>query len=82
MSLHTAANLNNEANMLESAGDFAGAEKKHLKALQMKIAASGDQSIHVGLTKNGLGELYLTMGRLDEAQAMLEAADSIRTRML
>ncbi len=75
-----AAGLNNEALMLSRTGDLAAAEQKHLQALRVKIAASGEESIHVALTKNSLGELYLLMSELDKALEMLEAADAIRTR--
>ncbi|PVH89725.1 hypothetical protein DL98DRAFT_579513 [Cadophora sp. DSE1049] len=44
-----AAGLNNEAQALEGGGDLAGAESKHLEALRIKIAASGEQSIHTML---------------------------------
>src|SRR6187402_1273892 len=74
--------LNNQARMLERTGDLAGAEQKHLEALRVKIAASGENSIHVALTKNALGELYLKTGELDKALEMFEAADIIRTRRL
>ena len=66
--------IKNEAQALERSGDLAGADRKHLEALRMKITASGENLIHVGLTKNALDELYLDIGRLDEAKMMLEAA--------
>ena len=44
----------------------------------MKTAVSGENSIHVGLTENTLGELYLDVGLIDDARTMLEAADPIR----
>lgn len=62
--------------------DYAGAERKHLEALRIKIAATGEDSITVALTKNALGELYLTMGELEKAQPMLEGADAVRSRSL
>ncbi|KAH8593513.1 hypothetical protein B0O99DRAFT_627390 [Bisporella sp. PMI_857] len=73
-----AADLNNAANKLERSGDYLGAERKHLQALAMKIKATNENSTGVALTKNALGELYMKMNRLDEAQAMLEAAAAIR----
>jgi tetratricopeptide (TPR) repeat protein len=76
-----AAGLNNEALQLDDAGDYAGAERKHLEALRLKIQGNGEHSIQVALTKNGLGELYLKMGELDKAQNMLEGADAIRSGM-
>lgn len=74
-----AAGHNNEAGALERAGNFIGAEQKHRQALGLKITAAGEDSIPVALTKNALGELYLKMNKLDEAQTMLEAAERIRS---
>lgn len=73
-----ASKLNNEANALSMSGNHAAAEKKHLEALELKIRATGQNSIGVALTKNALGELYLKIGKLDEAAKMLEDADQIR----
>jgi predicted Zn-dependent protease len=73
-----AANLNNEANMLEMSGNYAGAEKKHLEAIALKVAAVGQDSIQAALSRNALGELYLKMNRLNDAQQMLEDADRVR----
>lgn len=53
-----AAHTYNEAQALERSGNLEGAKRKHLEALRMKIAASGEKSIHFGLTKNAPGELY------------------------
>lgn len=69
-----AIEFKNEANALMRAGNFDAAELKYLEALAMKIAATDEQSEHVGRTKNHLRELYMKMGRLDEAQKMLEDA--------
>jgi len=44
----------------------------------VKVAATGARSTGVALTKNALGEVYLTMGRLDQAQQYLEEAAEIR----
>ena len=46
----------------------------------VKIAATGEKSIGVALTKNSLGELYINMDRLDDAQKYLEEAAEIRGR--
>ena len=73
-----ASQLNNEANMLESSGNYTDAEKKHLEAIALKVAAAGQDSIQAALSKNALGELYLKMDRLDDAQKMLEDADRVR----
>lgn len=74
MDLFVASELNNEAIRLEQAGDYDGAEKKHLEALELKKKAVLGNHIGIALTQNGLGELYLKMGKLDEAQKMLDSA--------
>jgi tetratricopeptide (TPR) repeat protein len=74
-----AVNLNNEAIQLEQMGSFEEAEKKYLESLALKKRATGENSTGVALTKNALGELYMKMGRLDEAQALLEHAEQIRS---
>lgn len=73
-----AASLNNQAIELERVGNYVGAEAKHLEALHLKILGSGEYSIHVAITRNGLGELYIKMGKLDEAQEQLEKAVAVR----
>tara|TARA_R110002060_G_scaffold48924_12_gene59883 strand:+ start:1543 stop:1842 length:300 start_codon:yes stop_codon:yes gene_type:complete len=73
-----AARINHEAQVLQRSDDLANAERNHLEALRMKTAVSGENSIHVGLTENTLGELYLDVGLIDDARTMLEAADPIR----
>lgn len=44
----------------------------------MKTAAMGEKSIGVAWTKNALGEIYITLERLDDAQRYLEEAAEIR----
>ncbi|TVY20778.1 hypothetical protein LARI1_G001816 [Lachnellula arida] len=78
MEIFLASSLNNEAIELERAGNYVGAEAKHLEALRLKIIGSGEHSIHVAFTRNGLGELYLKMGKLDDAQEQLEKAVAVR----
>ena len=58
--------------------DNAQAARINHEAQRMKTAVSGENSIHVGLTENTLGELYLDVGLIDDARTMLEAADPIR----
>lgn len=78
MDIIVASDLNNEALQLESAGDFINAEKKHLQALALKKKSA--KPIGVALTENGLGELYLKMGKVDEAEKMLSSAYQARSR--
>ncbi|KAG4080217.1 hypothetical protein HA402_008288 [Bradysia odoriphaga] len=80
MDMFVASGLNNEALRLESDGNYAGAEKKHLEALDIKMNSPYGNPIGRALTQNGLGELYMKMGKLDQAQEMLEAAYKARSR--
>ncbi|EGG10555.1 uncharacterized protein MELLADRAFT_103219 [Melampsora larici-populina 98AG31] len=52
-------------------------EANILESLNREIATNGEQTRTVALYKNTLGEIYIIMGRLDEAQKMLEAAEII-----
>lgn len=78
MDIFAASDLNNEALELESEGDLIGAEKKHLAALELKMNSAFRTDIGVALTQNGLGELYLKMGKLEQAQEMLEKSYKAR----
>ncbi|KAH9944360.1 uncharacterized protein BXZ73DRAFT_87274 [Epithele typhae] len=75
-----AIELNNEAILLERQGDFAGAESKHLQAIRIKEATRGVDSITTAVSYNGLGELYATIGNLDNAEEYLIKAVSVRER--
>lgn len=70
--------LNNEAILLARQGDFAGAEQKHLLALELKERDFGRDDIRVALTLNSLGETQLKLNKLDEAEANLRRAVAIR----
>jgi len=73
--INSAITLNNEAGFLSRTGDLAGAEKKHLEALAIKIRSLGEDSIGVALTKNSLEELYLPMEGLDDTQKIFDYED-------
>ena len=72
--------LNNEALRLESQGDLAGAERKHLEAIWVKEAGLGTDDSTTAVSYNGLGELYLSMERLDKAEEYLTKALRVRER--
>lgn len=80
MDIIAAAGLNNEALRLESEGNFEAAEKKHLAALEKKLKSASRTQTGVALTQNGLGELYLKMGKLEQAKQMLEDSYAARGR--
>lgn len=61
----------------ERAGDFAAAEEAYLEAISSKERSNGVHSFAVAYSKDSLGALYLKMGRLDDAQRVLEDAERI-----
>jgi len=80
-SILKAVDLSNEANQLRMSGKREEALEKMLEVLKMKIAATGEQSIHTGVTRNTLGEMYMEMDKPDEAQKHLEEALECRKKM-
>lgn len=73
-----ASQLNNQALALSRSGDFAGAERLHNQALDLKLRSIGPQAYSTSSTHNALGELYLKMNKLDQAEAQLHKAIAIR----
>ncbi|KAI0756962.1 hypothetical protein C8Q80DRAFT_67951 [Daedaleopsis nitida] len=72
--------LQNDALRLERQGDFTGAEQKYLQAIRVKESGLGTNDITTALSYNSLGELYLTMTRLDKAEEYLNKALRVRER--
>jgi tetratricopeptide (TPR) repeat protein len=73
-----AIQYNNEGLALKERGQYDAAEKKYLKALDLKLMHVGQNEITTALSHNALGELYIAMNRLDEAEKHLELAVKIR----
>lgn len=69
---------NNQALALSNTGDLLGAERLHLRALDLKQRGLGPNAYTTSITHNALGELYLKMNRLDDAEAQLIKAIAIR----
>ena len=76
-----ATQLNDQALTLSDQGNYAGAEHLHQQALQTTLDAVGESNTTTAFTRNALGELYLKMGRLDEAKDQLERAIVVRTTL-
>ncbi|KAI0068207.1 hypothetical protein BV25DRAFT_1987024 [Artomyces pyxidatus] len=74
-----APRLQNEAQMRERQGDFAAAERLYLRAIEIRNEAFGPGNSYVAINQNSLGELYIKINRLDDAEAMLNQAMAIRT---
>ncbi|KAG8895750.1 hypothetical protein FRC01_012208 [Tulasnella sp. 417] len=77
-SIFQASNLNNQALARSRAGDYAGAERLHKQALEIKINSTGPNSIQTALSYNALGEAQLKLAKLDEAEESLSRAVEIR----
>lgn len=69
-----AAGLSLDALALAAEGKFAEAEDTLLAALEIRKTAKFGTPLAVAGTRHSLGELYLKMNRLDDAQYMFEMA--------
>ncbi|KAJ8482027.1 hypothetical protein ONZ45_g15097 [Pleurotus djamor] len=78
MAMIEASALNNQALQEFSARNYGAAERLHLDALRLKQDSFGEESVTTALTRNGLGELYLEMGRLNEAESQFKKALAFR----
>ncbi|KAG2044845.1 hypothetical protein BDR03DRAFT_937357 [Suillus americanus] len=80
MAVSQAAEINNQALSLSRQGNYAGAEDLHLQALHLKLGAVGENNLATAMTRNALGELYLKMGKITDAEEQLKKAVSVRMR--
>jgi tetratricopeptide (TPR) repeat protein len=78
MAMNEAIQNNNEGLALKQSGQYEAAEKKYLKALDLKLRHIGENEITTALSHNALGELYITTNRLEEAEKHLQLAVNIR----
>jgi len=78
MAMGEAIQNNNEGLALKQRGMYEAAEQKYLRALDLKLTHIGENTITTALSHNALGELYIVMDRLDDAERQLEAAVEIR----
>jgi tetratricopeptide (TPR) repeat protein len=70
--------LNNLALQAERSGDLLRAENLHLEALTIKERGSGSNPLSTAISQNALGELYIKLGRLDDAETYLKKAIAVR----
>ena len=78
MAMGEAIQNNNEGLALQQSGMYEAAEQKYLRALDLKLTHVGENAITTALSHNALGELYIAMNRLDDAEKHLELA--VKTR--
>ena len=78
MAMGEAIQNNNEGLALKQSGQYEAAEQKYLRALDIKLNHIGRTAITTALSHNALGELYIAMNRLDDAEKQLKAAVEIR----
>ncbi|RPD82526.1 hypothetical protein L226DRAFT_29557 [Lentinus tigrinus ALCF2SS1-7] len=76
--LTSGVELNNEALRLKLMGDLEGAERMHLRAIEVTEASLGTDNFTTAVSYNELGELYLTMQRQDKAEEYLNKALRVR----
>ncbi|KAH9950356.1 hypothetical protein B0H21DRAFT_723087 [Amylocystis lapponica] len=70
--------FNNQAMQLSNSGDLQGAERLYLRAIAIKEHGLGLDHPTTALSWNAIGELYIQLGRLDEAEDYLSKAVRVR----
>ncbi|KAF9494478.1 hypothetical protein BDN71DRAFT_980569 [Pleurotus eryngii] len=71
--------LNNQAYQAKLRGDFPEAERLYLSAIDVKERHLGPNAITTALSQNALGEVYLQMGKMEEAEDNLTKALAVRS---
>lgn len=77
-----ASALNDLATAQALNGDFAGAEKSYVEALEMSTALLGEEHPEVASIRENLGGVHLRNGRLDETARILEEVLAVRRKAL
>lgn len=75
--LSEGVSLNNQGRARLNQGDYEGAERFYRRALELKLAGLGVNNSSTALSYNALGEAYIKLGRLDEAEDHVKKAVSI-----
>lgn len=71
--------LNNQAYQAKLRGDFPEAERLYLSAIDVKERHLGPNAITTALSRNALGEVYLQMGKMEEAEDNLTKVLAVRS---
>lgn len=81
--ISVAVPLNNEAHDFRKRGDFAGAERRFLESLRIKLRAYPENSVHICISLSGIAETYLEWAATggERASSRLAAARSYAERM-
>ncbi|KAG1864199.1 hypothetical protein DFJ58DRAFT_773032 [Suillus subalutaceus] len=58
----------------------SGMADLYLQALHLKLGAVGENHPTIAITRNALGELYLKMGKITDAEEQLKKAISVHMR--
>lgn len=75
--LSEGVSLNNQGRARLNQCDYEGAVQAYKRALELKLAGLGVNNSSTALSYNALGEAYIKLGRLDEAEDHLSKAVSI-----
>ena len=70
--------FNNRAQQLMRLGRYEEAEQLHRQAIDVKERGLGTDHITTALSYNAIGETYIRMNRLDDAEMYLQKARNIR----
>ena len=74
--------FNNEAYQAYERGNYFESLEKYKKAIEIKLKAYGENSIHICISLSGLADCYLKLGDLEnatkEAQRMLRISECIK----
>lgn len=76
--MQRAFELNNIAHQLGNQGNHLEAERLHTEALNLKLIATGPESVTYALSANALAETQMKLGKWDEAEKNL--LDAVRIR--
>lgn len=74
----TAVDKNNAANLASEARRYGEAISLHKEALELKLRAFGEESVQAAMSFNGLGEVYLKVSKLNEAEEVFAKALKVR----
>ncbi|KAI0073139.1 hypothetical protein K474DRAFT_1666980 [Panus rudis PR-1116 ss-1] len=70
--------LNNAALFASNSGNLVQAEHLHKEAIKVKEAGLGNNHTSTAISYNALGEVYIKLKRLDEAEDYLKRALAVR----